>query len=106
VTACTVDFNRYVQKEKIKAVLFYNHEQFESNELEFSNKVIVTNNDIAIDKNGALYIEHWNSIEGKDSHSKDSYQLYDANGLLINAAETQYQRELRVRFDGESGKDE
>jgi hypothetical protein len=86
-------------------VLFYNHEQFESNELEFLNTAKVEDTTI-IDKNGALYIEHWNSTENKDSHSKDSYQLYDANGLLINAAETQYQRELRARFDGESGEDE
>ena len=105
VIPCKVDFNRYVQKEKIKAVLFYNHEQFESNELEFSNTVNVV--DIPeIDKNGALQIEHWSSIDGKDSHSKDSYQLYDANGLLINAAEIQKKRELRVRFDGETGTDE
>ena len=102
---CKVIFNRYVQKEIVKAVLFYNHERFESNELEFLNTATVEDTTI-IDKNGALYIEHWNSTEGKDSHSKDSYQLYDANGLLINAAESQYQRELRVRFDGESGEDE
>lgn len=96
---CEFVLNNYVQTEKIKAVLYYNHEKFISNTLEFNNAAIVTDSN-AIDANGALYIEHYNEA------SKDSYQLYHSSGLLINAADTQQKRELRVRFNGETGKDE
>ena len=84
--------------EHFIVVLFHNHKQITSNELIFENLDEVPNATI-MDATGALYLEH-------GENSQDSYQLYGPTGLLINAADTQKRRQLRVRFNGESGGDE
>jgi hypothetical protein len=85
--------------EKFKAVLFKNHEKYESNELIFTNLTNILDSQI-VDAIGALSIEHYNN------DSRNSYQSYNDIGNLINAADYYKKRELRVRFSGESGEDE
>jgi hypothetical protein len=89
---------RLKQEEKFQAVLFYNHEQFNSNIVTFANTVLNVES-IAADNAGAFYIEHGDK-------SKDSYQAYSPYGTLINAADSQITRKLIIRFNGETGKDE
>jgi hypothetical protein len=86
-------------EERFLVVLFHNHNKILSEELVFDNLDDVPN-PTTIDAAGALFIEHYNDA------SKDSYQLYGPTGLLLNSAETQQKRQLRVRFNGETGGDE
>ena len=84
--------------EKFTAVLFYNHEMFISNEIEFLNDALLSNSE-DVDKSRALYIEH-------NENSLSLYQLYGEGNFLINPAEAHRKRLLRARFDGETGSDE
>jgi hypothetical protein len=61
----TVSLNmRPKSEEKFIAVLFYNHEKFVSNELIFDNLTEIPNN-VSIDANGALTLEHYKSAGEK-----------------------------------------
>lgn len=93
-----INLDTTIKTEKIKAVLYYNHTKYESNEIEFTNLNPYTEQDAA-DQNGALYIEH-------SENSKDSYQSYGVNNYLNNAADSYTTRYLKIRFDGKQGKDE
>lgn len=93
-----INLDTTIKTEKIKAVLYYNHTKYESNEIEFTNLNPYTEQDAA-DQNGALYIEH-------GENSKDSYQSYGVNNCLNNAADSYTTRYLKIRFDGKQGKDE
>lgn len=86
------------EKEKIKAVLFYNHTMYVSNEIEFTNENPPIDGPAA-DLNGALFIEH-------GENSRETYQAYGVNNCLVNAADVYKPRYLRVKYDGELGKDE
>ena len=90
---------RRVDEETFIVVMFHNHEKIISNQLIFNNLDEILDATTA-DAIGALYLEHNNDA------SKDSYQLYSSTGMLLNAADAQVCRQLRVRFNGESGKDE
>lgn len=91
------------QEEKFMAIVFANHKKFISNELVFTNLTPIP--DItSIDATGSLFIEHYK--RGEVCNSRNSYQLYDSNGMLINAAETQYKREIRARFASKDKGDE
>lgn len=92
-----VDLDDNAIIEKYSAVLFYNHQMFKSNVLEFTNINPPDNN--SGDKHGALYIEH-----GPDS--RESYQSYGVNNCLINAADAYRTRYLKVRYEGLAGLDE
>ena len=93
-----VNLQQPIKEERFKVVLFYNHNQFESQELIFTNKTEIIDGTI-IDINGALSIEHTDT-------SQASYQAYDANGYLVNSADHQKKHNLRVRFSGITGSDE
>lgn len=87
------------KKEKFKVAIFYNHEMFESNELEFEN---------ADDVLDLSYINVSDEIEirnGNNSH--DSYQtMYAASNKLSNTAEALTQRQITIHYNGLMGDDE
>lgn len=87
------------KKEKFKVAVFYNHEMFESNELEFEN---------ADDVLDLSYINVSDEIEirnGNNSH--DSYQtMYAASNKLSNTAEALTQRQITIHYNGLMGDDE
>lgn len=76
-------------QEKFKVILFYNHEQFESNELVFTN--LNPGIDEQYNYQTLVFIEH-----GKES--RDNYQVYDSNGCLVNEADGSIDRYLKLRF--------
>lgn len=80
------------QNEKYVAVLFYNHEMFKSEPLEFTNQDEVLDSSL-IDATDAIVIEH-----GKDS--RDNYQLYGVDNQLINSAERCKKRQLKLTYQG------
>lgn len=92
-----VDLDDNAIVEKYSVVLFYNHQMFKSNVLEFTNNNPPDNN--SGDKHGALYIEH-------STDSQESYQSYGVNNCLINAADAYRTRYLKVRYEGLAGFDE
>ena len=83
--------------EKYRVVLFYNHEMFLSNILEFTNEDNTLSN-LPADLTDAIYLEH-----GKNS--QDSYQSYGANNYLINAADAYTKREIKLSFNGKKLKE-
>lgn len=86
-----------LEQEKYKAVIFYNHSMYVSNELVFTNSSIIpvkatsTTGDI-------LIFEHL-------ENSKDSYQAYNINGYLNDASDEWKTRQLRCHYDGFKAKD-
>ena len=78
--------------EKYKIVLFYNHEMYESNEVEFTNLDDVVDPTTA-DKNDAIVITH-------GTNSQDTYQSYGLSNFLVNAADASKVRELSVHYEG------
>ena len=94
-----VYLDRNKKKEKFKVAVFYNHEMFESNELEFENTDDIL--DLSyINVSDEIEIRH-----GQDSH--DGYQtLYAASNSLSNPKEAKIQRQLSVHYRGLMGDDE
>lgn len=94
-----VYLDRNKKKEKFKVAVFYNHEMFESNELEFENTDDIL--DLSyINVSDEIEIRH-----GQDSH--DGYQtLYAASNSLSNSKEAKIQRQLSVHYRGLMGDDE
>ena len=88
-------------EEKYKAILFFNHNRIDSNELVFTNNK-PTSMAIAGDLNNALYIE----VGAENSNSMESHQLYNQYYTLLKASDQFINRKIRVRFDGVQGKDE
>ena len=88
-----------LKEEKFVVVVFYNHEIFKSGELIFTNSDEFEDF-YSVDKSNAVYIEHGNN-------SMDSFQsLYGATNFLNNSKDANVVRELRVRYNGLSHKDE
>ena len=82
-----------MQEQRYKAILFYNHVMYTSNELVFTNADEVPNT-AAIDKADGLQIEHLNN-------SFDSYFLYNASSNnLWDSSNANKSRQLRCHFDG------
>jgi hypothetical protein len=84
-------------EQKYKAVLFYNHEMFTSNELVFTNLEEVPN-EVTLDKTDGITIEHI-------AESFDTYNLYKENHYLLDASNEYVFREIRCHFDGVTQKD-
>ena len=80
------------KEEKYKAVLIYNHEPFNSNEIVFTNERYVTDEEI---KNN-IKIEH-------GDNSQDHYPLYGIDNVLIDATAYNRPRHLRLRYCNEKG---
>lgn len=80
------------REEKVKALLFYNHEKYESNEIVFTNErppleEVVRN---------AIIIEH-------SDNSQDNFPLYGVDNALINALDLNTPRKIKLRHLNEFG---
>ena len=80
------------KEEKYKAVLIYNHEPFNSNEIVFTNERYVIDEEI---KNN-IKIEH-------GDNSQNHYPLYGMDNVLIDATAYNRPRHLRLRYCNEKG---
>lgn len=89
-----------LEKETFKAVVFYNHDKFISNELEFTNADDVPDKAL-LDKSDALVIRHVT-----DSGSQDNYNCYAMTNYLLNAADSSVEREIECYYDGLLAKNE
>lgn len=95
----TVYLDPYMQEEKFKVVIFYNHEKFESNELVFTNLETVPDA-TSMDGTDAISIIH-------GTNSMESYQtLYGSNNSLINQGHSSVNRKLLLNYDGLLGGNE
>ena len=90
--------NPNVEEEKFKAILFYNHVPYHSNELIFNNIDGVLDPSME-DIVNAL------SIELGDK-AQDTFQLYGQHNMLINSADAAVTRKIRVRYNGAEDKDD
>lgn len=79
----SIDLNADISTEKIKAILFYNHDKFESNILEFTNYK-------SFDE-----IPHELEVVHKDN-SYANYQFYGQDNYLINATEQHTKRKIQL----------
>lgn len=87
-----------LEKETFKAVVFYNHDKFISNELEFTNADDVPDKAL-LDKSDALVIRHV-------TNSRDNYNCYAMTNYLLNAADSSVEREIECYYDGLLAKNE
>lgn len=90
-----------VSEEKYKAILFFNHNRIDSEEIVFTNNK-PTAEDLNGDLNGALYIE----VGAEGFKSMEQHQLYSQYFTLLKASDQFVNRKIRIRFDGVQGKDE
>lgn len=84
-----------IREEKIKAIIFYNHERYESNVLTFTNDDAAAGPELT----NSIQIVHGNN-------SQDTYALYGIDNKLINAADIYTQRQLKVQYLNERGEPE
>lgn len=87
-----------LSEEKYCVIIFYNHAMYKSESLVFTNQN-PPQDGAASDQNGALYIEHGNN-------SRDTYQSYGVNNMLINVADAYQTRTLTAHYEGLLGQDE
>jgi hypothetical protein len=87
-----------LSEEKYCVVLFYNHTMHKSSPLIFTNQNPPQDGN-ASDQTGALYIEH-------STNSRDTYQSYGVNNMLINVADAYQTRSLMARYEGILGEEE
>lgn len=87
-----------LSEEKYCVIIFYNHTMYKSEPLVFTNQN-PPQDGAASDQNGALYIEHGNN-------SRDTYQSYGVNNMLINVADAYQTRTLQAHYEGILGQDE
>lgn len=85
-------------KETFKAVVFYNHDKFISDELEFTNADDIPDK-LILDKSDALVIKH-------KSNSRNNYNCYAMTNYLLNAADSSIEREIECYYDGLLAKNE
>lgn len=87
-----------LSEEKYCVIIFYNHAMYKSEPLVFTNQN-PPQDGAASDQYGALYIEHGNN-------SRDTYQSYGVNNMLINVADAYQTRTLNAHYEGILGQDE
>ena len=87
-----------LSQEKYRAVLFYNHDMFLSNVLEFTNESETFDN-ISPIITDAIHLEH-------GTNSQDLFQAYGASNYLINSADSYRPREIILRLDSKKLKKE
>lgn len=79
-------------EEKYKAVLFYNHAMYESNEIVFTNEDRIP--EVAnVETGDLLLIKHIDK-------SRDNYQCYNLTNYLMDSADASHLRQVRVSYDG------
>lgn len=93
-----VDLNGQQAIEKFAAVIFYNHEMFKSNILEFINQDRIPD-DTTLDAADAIVISH-------GDYSQDSYQLYGLDNQLVDSADAYRKRKLKLSYEGKINGDE
>lgn len=86
----TITLDPEKEEEKIKAVLFFNHNSYWSNELVFTNENPPSTP--APKEEDTISIVH-----GKNSN--DSFQKYSATLALVNSADTNINRELFIQYN-------
>ena len=91
-----MDGNRV--EEKYKVILFYNHEMYESDEIDFKNLDDIPDPATA-DKTDAIVIKH-------GENSQDTYQKYALNNFLDNMADASKSRTISVHYEGLTKGDE
>ena len=91
IDSLSVGLDLFKPEEKYALVLFYNHEQINSNILTFTN-----NTEEASDEDIALQGEI--SIIN-DQYSLDHYPYYGVDNLLI-ASERSYERQIKIKYEG------
>ena len=84
-----------IKQEKIKAILTYNHEKYESNIITFENKDPAAGPELT---NG-IQIVH-------GSNSQAVYPLYGVDNTLIRASDENTKRQLKVQYLNERGEPE
>ena len=87
-----------IHEEKYCVIIFYNHTMYKSDPLVFTN-ANPPQDGVASDQSGALYIEH-------GTNSRDTYQSYGVNNMLINVADAYQTRQLTARYEGLLGGNE
>lgn len=87
-----------LHEEKYCVIIFYNHAMYKSDPLVFTNEN-PPQDGVASDQTGALYIEH-------GTNSRDTYQSYGVNNMLINVADAYQTRQLVAHYEGLLGQDE
>ena len=92
---------RYMQNdtthERYMAVLFYNHNMYKSNVLEFVNADVVPDK-TTLDQGDILIFEH-------GENSADGFQSYAITNYLMDAADESRLRRIRCHYDGLLAKD-
>ena len=79
-------------EERYKAVLFYNHAMYESNEIVFTNEDRIP--EVAnVETGDLLLIKHIDK-------SRDNYQCYNLTNYLMDSADASHLRQVRVSYDG------
>lgn len=84
--------NPSTQDEKIKVIMFKNHEMITSNVVEFENADDVPE-DKEVDASDTLRIEH-------DANSQDHYQVYSSAYDLVNISDGSKMRQLKCYYEG------
>lgn len=84
------NLNRDKMIQKYRAILFFNHQRYESNIIEFTNESNALDN---------LPPSVLNSIEIiHKENSQENYQLYGVNNYLLNKAEKYKKRYLSINY--------
>lgn len=84
-----------IKEEKIKCVVIYNHQKYESNILTFKNEDPAAGPELT----NAIQLVH-----GKNS--RDIYACYNADNTLTNASDKVTPRELKIEYLNERGEPE
>lgn len=84
-----------IKEEKIKCVVIYNHEKYESNILTFKNEDPAAGPELT----NAIQLIH-----GKNS--RDIYACYNADNTLTNVSDKVTPRELKIQYLNERGEPE
>ena len=88
------------ESERYQAILFYNHERYNSNILTFINtQADEIPPEFAVDAADVIRIEH-------DVYSQDHYQIYSSANDLVNIADESRIRQLKCFYDGVLVEDE
>lgn len=84
--------------EKITAILFYNHEMYKSNILEFTN-LTPSSSAINLDGINALSIVH-------GANSRNIYQCYGIDNQIMRSSDASTTRHLKLQYEGTKGGNE
>ena len=84
-----------IKEEKIKCIVIYNHEKYESNILTFKNEDPAAGPELT----NAIQLVH-------GTNSRDIYSCYNTDNILTNASDKVTPRELKIEYLNERGEPE